>query len=192
MKQPVMKRTAVRTAAGVLVMLSAATWSTYHAMTAGPVPGPDELALDGGLVRVDGVVSAARPGQAMPGMGTDKDPVADGHRRVSVDVTLVAGARPMEYAARLFALTVDGEPAVRLTRRDVLPGELLPERAWMSGTIMFDVPRDAVAGELSYDGRGAVAVELPPEQARTRTVPTDEVVAPHGPHAPDGGAGTNG
>ena len=46
-----------------------------------------------GWARVDRVLSAARPQHAMPGMGSDDDPVAEGERRVSVEVTLQADGR---------------------------------------------------------------------------------------------------
>ncbi|WP_298456720.1 hypothetical protein [uncultured Cellulomonas sp.] len=149
--------------AGVALVLLAAAWSVLHGWGRGPVPGPGELALGDGLVRVDAVVSAARPQHAMPGMGTDEDPVAAGDRRVSVDVTLLAGAGPLEYAADRFALAVDGAAADPLPHRAVLPGDVLPAGTQLSGTLVFDVPVDATSATLSYRGAGSTDVALPPE-----------------------------
>lgn len=155
-------RTLAAVSVGVLAVLLLATWSVAQGWGRGPVAGPGELAVGGGLLRVDGVVAAAPPRHAMPGMGTDDDPVPDGHRRVSVDVTLMAGTQPVAVDTDRFALAVDGEPADHLTHRDVLPVEELPAGTRLSGTLVFDVPEDAAAGTLSYDGSGATEIVLPP------------------------------
>ncbi len=169
-------RSVVAVAAGVLAILVLAVWSFAQGWGRDPVVGPGELAVDGGIVRVEGALSAARPQHAMPGMGSDEDPVADGDRRVSVDVTLMAGAGELRYAGDRFVLEVDGEPAKRLLHRDVLPGEVLPAGTSLSGTLLFDVPADATVGMLSYAGGPATEVVLPAEA---------EPVA-----AQDGGAGS--
>ena len=63
----------------------------------------------GCAARVDRVLSAARPQHAMPGMGSDDDPVAEGERRVSVEVTLQApGNEPVRFSVDDFALRVEG------------------------------------------------------------------------------------
>jgi hypothetical protein len=169
-------RSVVGVAAGVLVVLVLAVWSFAHDWGRDPVVGPGELAADGGIVRVEGALSAARPQHAMPGMGTDEDPVADGDRRISVDVTLMAGTGELRYAAEDFVLEVDGEPAKRLVHRDVLPGEALPAGTSLSGTIMFDVPDDATVGMLSFAGGAATEVVLPAE-AESAPAPTDDDAA---------------
>ena len=156
-------RTLAAVAVAVLVVVLVATWSFAQGWGRGPVVGPGELAVDGGLVRVDGVVSAARPQHAMPGMGTDEDPVAEGERRVSVDVTLMAGTGTMEFSAERFGLRVDGTEVAHLAHRDVLPGEALPAGTQLSGTILFDVPADATTATLTYDGAGSADVVLPAE-----------------------------
>jgi hypothetical protein len=168
-------RAVVAVVVAVVAVLLVATWSLAQGWGRGPVVGPGELALDGGIVRVEGALSAARPQHAMPGMGTDEDPVADGERRVSVDVTLLAGAGEMRYAAEQFALQVDGEPATRLVHRDVLPGDTLPPGTQLSGTLMFDVPADATVGLLSYAGGPATEVVLPAEE------PVADADAAHAP-----------
>jgi hypothetical protein len=161
-----MKRTLLPAvvAAAVLAVLAGGAWAVASAPP--PAAGPGRLALpDGGLVTVDQVVSAARPQHAMPGMGTDADPVADGERRLSVDVTLRASAdEPLEYLIDRFSLDVPSADA-RKPRRAVLPGTRLPAGTQLSGTLIFDVPVEATTGVLAYDGGGSAEVVLPPETA---------------------------
>jgi hypothetical protein len=175
-------RSAVAVVATVIAVLLLATWSFAQGWGRGPVVGPGELAVDGGIVRVEGALSAARPQHAMPGMGSDEDPVADGDRRISVDVTLLAGAGELRYSADRFVLEVDGEPATHLLHRDVLPGDHLPAGTSLAGTLMFDVPTDATLGTLSYAGGPATDVVLPAE--------AEQVTAVHGtgPSVDDAGA----
>jgi hypothetical protein len=156
-------RSMVGIATGVLVILLLAAWSFAQGWGRGPVAGPGQIALDGGIVRVDGVVSAARPQHAMPGMGSDEDPVAEGERRISVDLTLMAGTDAMDFDVERFGLTVDGDDAAHLTHRDVLPGDHLPAGTQLSGTILFDVPADATTATLTYDGAGSTDIVVPPE-----------------------------
>jgi hypothetical protein len=181
-------------AAGVLVILLLAAWSFAQGWGRGPVAGPGEIALDGGIVRVDGVVSAARPQHAMPGMGTDEDPVAEGERRISVDVTLMTGTGDLDYEVERFGLTVDGEDAAHLTHRDVLPAEHLPAGTQLSGTILFDVPADATTATLTYDGAGSTEIVLPAESEQgSGTAPASDATmtdAGHGAPGHDDGAAT--
>jgi hypothetical protein len=147
----------------VTAILVGAAWS----LTSAPPPTvalrAGELALPNGLARVDQVASAARPQHAMPGMGTDNDPVAEGDRRVSVDVTLRAtGDDPVEYDADDFQLLVNGNSATK-PRRAVLPGSVLQAGTQLSGTLVFDVPRSATKARLAYDGQASAEVTLPPE-----------------------------
>ncbi|WP_146902520.1 hypothetical protein [Cellulomonas aerilata] len=181
----------VGVAAGVIAILVLAVWSFTQGWGRDPVVGPGELAVDGGIVRVEGALSAARPAHAMPGMGTDEDPVADGDRRVSVDITLLAGASELRYAGEDFALTVDGEPASHLLHRDVLPGEVLPPGTSLSATLLFDVPAEATVGMLSYDGGPATEVVLPAEAEQSvagdATTVDDGAAADAGHGAPEHG-----
>ncbi len=169
-------------AAGVLVILLLAAWSFAQGWGRGPVAGPGEIALDGGIVRVDGVVSAARPQHAMPGMGTDDDPVAEDERRVSVDVTLRADDdATLEYVAQRFRLAAGGQ-AAEAPHKLVLPGEELPAGTRLSGTLIFDVPKDATRAVLSYDG-SSTDVVLPAEAAGpapAAPAPADAHDAGHG------------
>jgi hypothetical protein len=179
-------------AAGVLAVLVLAVWSFAQGWGREPVVGPGELAADGGIVRVEGALSAARPQHAMPGMGTDEDPVADGDRRISVDVTLLAGASELRYAGDDFVLEVDGEPAKRLVHRDILPGDVLPAGTSLSGTVMFDVPDDATVGMLSFAGGAATEVVIPAEaESAPAASGEDAVVAPDAGHN-DAGHGAGG
>ena len=156
--------------AAVVALLVAAGWSWTSASQAVSPAGPGELGLVGGVVHVDGVLSAARPKHAMPGMGADNDPVAEDERRISVDVTLRAdGDDPLEYAGRTFRLTPEGGTA-QAPHKLVLPGEELPAGTQLSGTLIFDVPKDAQAGELSY-GQESTPVVLPAEAAGPASAP---------------------
>jgi hypothetical protein len=170
-------RSVVAVVAAVVGVLLLATWSFAQGWGRGPVVRPGELAVDGGIARVEGALSAARPQHAMPGMGTDEDPVADGDRRISVELTLLAGSDGLRYTADRFVLEVDGTPAERLIHRDVLPGDHLPAGTSLSGTLLFDVPVDATVGTLSYDGGPGTEVVLPAE--------AEQVSADHGPTADD-------
>jgi Domain of unknown function (DUF4352) len=159
----------------VLGVLAVGAWSLLWAFGEEPDAGPGRVALENGLVRVDGVTSAARPGMAMPGMGTDDDPVAAGMRRVSVDVTLQATEdEALEFEVRRFLLQAPGEDAVA-PHRSVLPESVLPPGTQLSGTLVFEVPKEATDAELSYDGGDSTEVTLPPEQ------PGDGPSMTHGP-----------
>ncbi|MER7443876.1 hypothetical protein [Micromonospora avicenniae] len=170
-------------AAGVTAVLAGAAWAVASAPP--PDAGPGRLALpDGAVVTVDQVISAARPRHAMPGMGTDADPVAEGERRVSVDITLRASAdAPLAYAVDQFSLAVPGENA-RKPHRSVLPGTRLPAGTQLSGTLIFDVPVEAASGVLAYHDGGSIEVVLPPEAAGTpaghETSPAGHGAAGHG------------
>ncbi|MFC5379211.1 hypothetical protein [Aquipuribacter nitratireducens] len=168
-------------AAAVLVVVGGAVWSL--ARTAATVPvGADELAVPGGLVRVDRVLTAeqAMAGMAMPGMGTDADPVPEGEKRVSVDVT-VLGARGDGVAVDPDAFTLEAPGAgARPPHRSVLPTTTVPAGSRLSGTLVFDVPADATTGVLGVAGGGALDVPLPAEDAHD---PSHD--PSHGPsHAP--------
>ena len=150
--------------AGVVAVLAGALWSLAAVSTAVSPAGPGEVGLVGGVVRVDAVVSAARAGQGMPGMGADNDPVANDERRISVDVTLRADEdASLEYAADRFRLTPEGGPATA-PHKLVLPEEVLPPGTQLSGTLVFDVPVDAATATLSY-GEQSTSVDLPAEAA---------------------------
>lgn len=158
--------------AAVVAILLAAAWSLTSAPRAEVAPRPGEIVMAGGVAHVDQVVSAARPQHAMPGMGTDNDPVAAGERRVSVDVTLVAtGDEPLAYHVGDFSLVVPGG-SPRRPRRAVLPGRSLPSGTQMSGTLVFDVPETTTRIRLSYDGHRGTEVVLPVESRAPPAGPT--------------------
>jgi hypothetical protein len=158
--------------AAVTAILLAAAWSLTSAPRPGAAPRAGELVMTGGMARVDQVVSAARPQHAMPGMGTDNDPVAAGERRVSVDVTLFAtDDEPMEYHVGDFAMVVPGG-SPRRPRRAVLPGRSLPSGTQMSGTLVFDVPVTATRVKLFYDDHPGTEVVLPAESRAPPAGPT--------------------
>jgi hypothetical protein len=148
----------------VVAVLAVAVWSLVWATGRPADLGPGRVAVEDGAARVDRVTSAARPGMAMPGMGTDQDPVAEGMRRVSVDVTLQAtGDDPLRFEVRRFHLQVAGEDAAA-PHRSVLPESVLPPGTQLSGTLVFEVPVDATTAVLSYDGGDGTDVRLPAEE----------------------------
>lgn len=139
-----------------LAVLLVAVWSLT--VTTGPATG--------GSVHVGQVHAAAPPRHAMPGMGTDDDPVAEGHRRVTIDVTLVADDdATLEYSVGRFALDVDGR---RLPpHRAVLPGRAVPAGARLTGSLAFDVPDGARSGVLTFGSRPGTTVQLPSHDDHT-------------------------
>ena len=155
---------AAAAAAGVLLVALAAVWSVSSAGRSLTAP-PGSIVVDSGVAQVDRVLSAARPQHAMPGMGSDDDPVAEGERRVSVEVTLQAtGDEPLRFSVDDFALRVPGG-GERPPHRSLLPESEMPAGTTLSGVLVFDVPRDATLGLLSYgdDGR-ATELQLPAEE----------------------------
>jgi hypothetical protein len=112
-----------------------------------------------GTVHVGQVHAAAPPKHGMPGMGSDNDPVAEGKRRVTVDVTLVAADAALDYAVDRFSLTV-GDDRIQ-PHRAILPGRSVPAGAQLSGSLVFDVPDSARHGVLALAGRDGSTVDLP-------------------------------
>jgi hypothetical protein len=163
---------------GVVAVVAVAVWSLVWAVGKDPDLGPGRVALEEGQVKVDRVTSAARPGMAMPGMGTDDDPVSEGMRRVSVDVTLQATEDdPLRFRVERFSLQAPGEEPVA-PHRSVLPESVLPPGTQLSGTLVFEVPKDATTAVLRYDGGDGTDVGLPPEEKGDAGHPT---ASPHQP-----------
>jgi hypothetical protein len=114
----------------------------------------------------------------MPGMGTDNDPVAQDERRISVDVTLRADQdATLEYVATRFRLAPEGESA-RRPHKLVLPGEELPPGTSMSGTLIYDVPKDTTTAVLAY-GKSRTSVVVPKESAGPAPASAPTTEAPH-------------
>jgi Domain of unknown function (DUF4352) len=154
---------AATAAAGVLLVVLAAVWSVASAGRSLTAP-PGSVVVGSGVARVDQVLSAARPQHAMPGMGSDDDPVAEDERRVSVEVTLQAtGDEPLRFSLDDFALRVPGGEA-RPPHRSLLPESEMPAGTTLSGVLVFDVPRDATVGLLTYAGGRATELRLPAEE----------------------------
>jgi hypothetical protein len=137
-----------------LAVVAAGAWSAFTATADGP------LSVPGGTVYVEQVHTAAPSRHAMPGMGTDDDPVPGGRRRITVDVTLVAGKETLDYSVRGFRLDIGGEQLE--PHRAVLPGTAVPAGTQLSGSLVFDVPADATDGVLTLSGqREGTVVTLP-------------------------------
>jgi Domain of unknown function (DUF4352) len=145
---------------GMMLLVAAAVWSVSAArsLTADPL----SVAVGSGVGRVERVLSAARPQHAMPGMGSDDDPVAEDERRVTVELTLEAGDEVLRFSVSGFALRV-GEGKALAPHRSLLPETEMPAGTTLSGVLVFDVPRDATQAQLSYDGGDPVELSLPVE-----------------------------
>ena len=92
------------------------------------------------------------------------DGVPAGMRRVTLDVTLIAGAQtPMRYAGDKFGLSVGGEQLTPF--RVDLPGDTLRPRSQLSGQLVFDVPRATATAALTLSGRPLTAVTVPVDRA---------------------------
>ncbi len=166
---------------GVVLLVAAAVWSLTAArsLTADPM----SVAVGSGVGHVEQVLSAARPQHAMPGMGSDDDPVAEGERRVTVELTLEAGEEPLRFSVSDFALRT-GEGTALAPHRSLLPETEMPAGTTLSGVLVFDVPRDATQGQLSYDGGDPVELRLPAE-AGSEPAPSGSTEPSHGPsHSP--------
>ena len=153
-----MKR--ILTFAAAVAVLALGGWS----FTLRPAPTPTTdgtVAMPGGAVHVEAVREAVKSTHAMPGMGSDNDPVPAGSRRVTVEVTLVAAEdESMPYAVDRFALDLGG--AGRVTPHSaVMPGRELPAGTSMAAALTFDVPESARAAVLTFEGSGATEVAIP-------------------------------
>lgn len=168
---------------GVVLLVAAAVWSLSAArkLTADPM----SVAVGSGVGHVEQVLSAARPQHAMPGMGSDDDPVAEGERRVTVELTLEAGEEPLRFSVSDFALRT-GEGKALAPHRSQLPETEMPAGTTLSGVLVFDVPRDATQGQLSYDGGDPVELSLPAEAGSDPSSSVDPSTGPgHEPsHSP--------
>jgi Domain of unknown function (DUF4352) len=171
--RPVWRRAQVPAAVlGVVLLVAAAVWSLSAARSL--TADPTAVAVGSGVAHVDKVLSAARPQHAMPGMGSDDDPVAEGQRRVTVELTLEAtGEEPLRFSVSDFALRT-GEGKALAPHRSLLPETEMPAGTTLSGVLVFDVPRDATVGQLSYDGGEPVELRLPAEEA-SRPAPSGSV-----------------
>lgn len=166
---------------GVVLVVAAAVWSVSagRALTA----DPSSITVGSGVGHVERVLSAARPQHAMPGMGSDDDPVAEGNRRVTVELTLEAGDEPLRFSVSDFALRT-GDGKALAPHRSLLPETEMPAGTTLSGVLVFDVPRDATQGQLSYDGGNPVELILPAE-AGSDPAPSGSTEPSHGPsHSP--------
>lgn len=128
-----------------------------------PVQVGDEVRLDGGAFRVDNIRGAENPMGAMPGMGTDADPVPEGSRRVVVEVTLRAAEdEALRYAVNDFRLVVPGGGVPHTPHRQELPGSEVPPGMTRSGTLTYQIPDGSESASLLVDGAPPVELDLPP------------------------------
>ena len=165
----------------VMLLVAAAVWSLSAARSL--TADPTSVTVGSGVGHVEQVLSAARPQHAMPGMGSDDDPVAEGERRVTVELTLEAGDEPLRFSVSDFALRT-GDGKALAPHRSLLPETEMPAGTTLSGVLVFDVPRDATQGQLSYDGGDPVELILPAE-AGSDPAPSGSTEPGHGPsHSP--------
>lgn len=130
------------------------------------------VSLPDGTLRVDGLVDK-QVGHVMAGMTAAED-VPEGMRRVGVNVSLGAtGDRPLSYTRSAFTVSGPGVTAVAPSVGQLSDGTLAPGQS-ISGSLSFDVPKEATTLRLSFRGGAPVALpDLPPLET--------------GEHAPDAG-----
>ncbi|WP_189113515.1 hypothetical protein [Pilimelia terevasa] len=131
-----------------LVMVTVGVWLLAVTLAGERAADPLDDIPANGLVRVDRVVDTAEAG------------VPAGSRRVTLNVTLVAGPRePMRYAGDKFGLSVGGEQLSPF--RVDLPGDTLRPRSQLSGQLVFDVPAATATAALTLGGRPLTTVDVP-------------------------------
>jgi hypothetical protein len=79
----------------------------------------------------------------------------------------------LRFSVSDFALRT-GEGKALAPHRSLLPETEMPAGTTLSGVLVFDVPRDATVGQLSYDGGDPVELRLPAEEA-SRPAPSGSV-----------------
>ena len=121
---------------GVVLLVAAAVWSLSAARSL--TADPTSVTVGSGVGHVEQVLSAARPQHAMPGMGSDDDPVAEGERRVTVELTLEAGDEPLRFSVSDFALRT-GEGKALAPHRSLLPETEMPAGTTLSGVLPHEV-----------------------------------------------------
>ena len=115
------------------------------------------LDLDDGTLRIEGLVDK-QVGHVMAGMAVAED-VPVGMRRFGVNVSLGATEdRSLVYSRRDFTVSGDGVLPVVPVEGQIGDGVLTPGRA-LSGSLSFDVPKEATS--LSLQFRDEAPVRLP-------------------------------
>lgn len=152
--------------------LTAAAWGIISSLVAEVPPARigEAVEVSGGFMRVDGVTPEhmapmqsqkfAGAGMSMSAMGMDMAP--EGKRRFAVEVTLAGGeGKSLSYKADDFRVVGDGmKDSVGPTRSQLGAGTV-PSGGAASGSMVFEVPKEAKGLEMSFGEGRAVALELP-------------------------------
>ena len=109
------------------------------------------VAVPGGQMRIEGVAPELIQHGTMAGMSMP-DPVPDGYRRFSVDVTLLALSEGgLSYSPGSFTISGEGVEAAGPHRAAVAPG-VVPQNMRMSMSMVFQAPEDADHIWLTFKG----------------------------------------
>lgn len=163
---------------GVLAVavVGGGTWGLFAPREGSHAHSPESLAtveVPDGTLRVDGLVDK-QVGHVMAGMSAAED-VPVGMRRFSVNVTLGATEdEPLRYSSRDFTVSGPGVQPVVPVISQIDSGALQPGTS-ISGSLSFDVPKEATTLSLTYEGTAEVPLPALPANAE-------------GEHAEHGGA----
>ena len=144
-------------------VLAGGVWGLTAPRDAGHAHGSAAVATVGlpdGTLRVDGLVDK-QVGHVMPGMSMPDD-VPVGMRRFAVDVSLGATEdEVLRYDQRDFTVSAPGVEPVVPVAGQIDSGALQPGAA-ISGSLSFDVPKDATVLTLQFrDSEQIVLPALP-------------------------------
>lgn len=146
----------------LFVLLGAAAWALFALLDPAPGAGVRDVAVPGGVLRVDGVSreEATHLPTVMPGM--THQTVREGHNLVRIDATLGASTDAIAYEPGQFRVSGAAFGPVEPYRAVAGPGRLF---RGMSAPLLlvYEVPHDAGELRLSYAG---VDVALGPADGR--------------------------
>ena len=185
-RRPVRDLAVAVLAAGVV---AGGTWGLLvprEAPHAAHVPvGLATVQLADGTLRVEGLVDK-QIGHVMPGMSVAED-VPEGMRRIGVNVSLGAtGDGALSYSRSAFTVSGPGVAAITPATGQLGDGTLTSGQA-ISGSLSFDVPKDATALSLRFNDVAPIALPpLPPMATAGGHAPAQvPAPAPAGPEHHD-------
>jgi hypothetical protein len=151
----------------VAVIVVLGGWGLTGSRDGQPAALGEAVAFPGGTFSVLGVADVdlshpmAGPGMQMP-MGAGVPQVAEGSRRVEVDVTMTAGRSNVRFETDRFRVHGVGFEAMAPVAPDQ-GGTFLPAGGQITRTLTFEIPADATGLSITLeDGDRAVAAEVGP------------------------------
>lgn len=151
------------TAMGVAAILAVGLWGVSFTLGATHDLGPRWVGVPGGHVRVGELTNTEVDHSLMKGTAAmaDADAVPPGYTRVSVDVSVSADDEDIVWEDPDFVMTSRDGTSATPVRTELGDGKV-PFGTQVSGTITFDVRRDAVGFSLSFRGGEAIELEAAP------------------------------